>query len=87
MWTATGRLETKLDRLLVGRQRDWAKQRLATHLRHERPYLFTFLYRGIRPSKPNDSGLASSFNARSSTPLIRIRCLRSYLPGFTLPSV
>jgi transposase len=44
MWTATGRLETKLDRLLVGRQRDRANQRLAQHLRHERPYLFTFLY-------------------------------------------
>jgi len=44
MWTATGRLETKLDRLLAGRQRDRANQRLAKHLRHERPYLFTFLY-------------------------------------------
>ena len=44
MWTATGRLETKLDRLLAGRQRDGANQRLAQHLRHERPYLFTFLY-------------------------------------------
>jgi transposase len=44
MWTATGRLETKLDRLLAGRQRDPANQRLAKHLSHERPYLFTFLY-------------------------------------------
>jgi transposase len=44
MWTATGRLETKLDRLLARRQRDPANQRLAKHLRHERPYLFTFLY-------------------------------------------
>jgi transposase len=44
MWTATGRLETQLDRLLAGRQRDRANQRLAQHLRHERPYLFTFLY-------------------------------------------
>jgi transposase len=44
MWTATGRLETKLDRLLAGGQRDRANQRLAQHLRHERPYLFTFLY-------------------------------------------
>jgi transposase len=44
MWTATGRLETKLDCLLAGRQRDRANQRLAQHLRHERPYLFTFLY-------------------------------------------
>jgi transposase len=44
MWTATGRLETKLDRLLARRHRDPAHQRLAKHLRHERPYLFTFLY-------------------------------------------
>ena len=44
MWTATGRLETELDRLLARRQRDRANQRLAKHLRHERPYLFTFLY-------------------------------------------
>jgi len=44
MWTATGRLETKLDRLLDRRHRDPAHQRLAKHLRHERPYLFTFLY-------------------------------------------
>jgi transposase len=44
MWTATGRLETKLDRLLARHHRDRANQRLAKHLRHERPYLFTFLY-------------------------------------------
>jgi transposase len=44
MWTATGRLETKLDCLLARRHRDRANQRLAKHLRHERPYLFTFLY-------------------------------------------
>jgi transposase len=44
MWTATGRLETKLDRLLARRHRDRSNQRLAKHLRHERPYLFTFLY-------------------------------------------
>jgi len=44
MWTATGRLETKLDCLLASHQRDRANQRLAQHLRHERPYLFTFLY-------------------------------------------
>jgi hypothetical protein len=50
MWTATGRLETKLDRLLVGRQRDQAKQRLAKHLRHERPYLINLpRRRGIKP--------------------------------------
>jgi len=44
LWTATGRLEVKLDRLLEPTQRDAANQRLANHLRHERPYLFTFLY-------------------------------------------
>jgi hypothetical protein len=44
LWTATGRLEAKLDRLLVLTYRDAANRRLAKHLRHERPYLFTFLY-------------------------------------------
>lgn len=44
LWTATGRLEAKLDRLLARHYRDRANQRLANHLRHERPYLFTFLY-------------------------------------------
>jgi transposase len=44
LWTATGRLEAKLDRLLAQNQRERANARLAKHLRHERPYLFTFLY-------------------------------------------
>jgi len=44
LWTATGRLEAKLDRLLERNYRDPANRRLAKHLRHERPYLFTFLY-------------------------------------------
>ena len=44
MWTATGRLEAKLDRLLAKTYQDPANRRLAKHLRHERPYLFTFLY-------------------------------------------
>jgi transposase len=44
LWTATGRLEAKLDRLLIRNYRDSANRRLAKHLRHERPYLFTFLY-------------------------------------------
>lgn len=44
LWTATGRLEVKLDRLLARTYRDAANRRLAKHLRHERPYLFTFLY-------------------------------------------
>jgi transposase len=44
LWTATGRLEVKLDRLLARGYRHPANRRLAKHLRHERPYLFTFLY-------------------------------------------
>jgi hypothetical protein len=44
LWTATGRLEAKLDRLLARTYQDPANCRLAKHLRHERPYLFTFLY-------------------------------------------
>jgi hypothetical protein len=44
LWTATERLEAKLDRLLTRNYRHPANRRLAKHLRHERPYLFTFLY-------------------------------------------
>lgn len=44
LWTATGRLEVKLDRLLARSYRDSANRRLAKHLRGERPYLFTYLY-------------------------------------------
>ncbi len=44
LWTATGRLEAELDRRLARSYRDPANQRLANHLRRERPYLFTFLY-------------------------------------------
>jgi transposase len=44
LWTATGRLEAKLDRLLARTYREPANRRLAKHLRRERPYLFTFLY-------------------------------------------
>jgi transposase len=44
LWTATGRLEAKLDRLLLRPHRDPANRRLANHLWRERPYLFTFLY-------------------------------------------
>ncbi len=44
LWTATGRLEAKLDRLLARNYREPANRRLAKHLLHERPYLFTFLY-------------------------------------------
>ena len=41
---ATGRLEARLDRLLATPQWDAANQRLARHLQHEQPHLFTFLY-------------------------------------------
>ncbi len=44
LWTATGRLEAELDRLLARNYQDAANRRLAKHLLHERPYLFTFLY-------------------------------------------
>jgi transposase len=44
LWTATGRLEAKLDRVLAHPGRDTANRRLVQHLLHERPYLFTFLY-------------------------------------------
>src|SRR5262249_12726814 len=44
LWTATGRLEVKLDGWLRRHYREPANRRLAKHLRHERPYLFTFLY-------------------------------------------
>jgi hypothetical protein len=37
-------LEAKLDRLLARNWRDADNRRLAKHLWHERPYLFTFLY-------------------------------------------
>jgi len=40
---ATGRLEARLDRLLDRHFRCPANQRLANHLRHEQPHLFTFL--------------------------------------------
>jgi transposase len=41
---ATGRLEAQLDRLLGKHYRNPANCRLANHLAHEQPYLFTFLY-------------------------------------------
>lgn len=41
--SATGRLEARLDRLLEKRYRTPANRRLAQHLEHERPYLFSFL--------------------------------------------
>jgi transposase len=40
---ATGKLEARLDRMLETRRRNPANRRLARHLEHERPWLFTFL--------------------------------------------
>lgn len=42
--SATGRLEAQLDRLVEKQYRDPRNRRLANHLVHEQPYLFTFLY-------------------------------------------
>jgi transposase len=41
---APGRLEAELDRRLESRCRNPANRRLRRHLKHERPWLFTFLY-------------------------------------------
>src|SRR5436189_5868149 len=41
---ATGRLESAMDRLLAKTYHDTANCRLAKHLRHEQPWLFTFLH-------------------------------------------
>ena len=41
---ATARLEAKLDGMLQTRRRNPANHRLARHLEHERPWLFTFLH-------------------------------------------
>lgn len=41
---ATGRLAAHMERLLSKTFRDPANRRLAKHLRHEQPWLFTFLY-------------------------------------------
>jgi len=44
LYVATGRLEKEMDRLLARTFRLPANRRLAKHLRHEQPYLFTFLH-------------------------------------------
>ena len=44
MRIATGKLETKLDRMLEKRRRNPANHRLARHLEHEQLWLFTFLH-------------------------------------------
>jgi transposase len=41
---ATGRLEAAMERLLSKTFRDPANRRLAKHLRHEQPWVFTFLH-------------------------------------------
>lgn len=52
---AAGRLHARLDRLLARRLRHPANQRLARHLLHEQPHLFTFLY---CPGMPATNNLA-----------------------------
>ena len=42
--SATGRLEAQLDRMLKKHYRHPANRRLANHLGHEQPHLFTFLH-------------------------------------------
>ena len=42
--SATGRVEAKLEQMLEKQYRHPANRRLARHLEHERPWLFTFLY-------------------------------------------
>jgi len=44
MCSATGRVMAKLDRMLDRVDQNPANQRLARHLNHERPWMFTFLY-------------------------------------------
>jgi transposase len=44
LYVATGRLENEIDRLLVRTFHLQANRRLAKHLRHEQPHLFTFLH-------------------------------------------
>jgi transposase len=44
LYSATGRVEAKLDRMLDTRYQNPANRRLARHLEHERPWLFAFLY-------------------------------------------
>jgi transposase len=44
LYVATGRLVANMERLLAKTLRDPANRRLAKHLRHEEPWLFTFLH-------------------------------------------
>jgi len=43
LWTAAGRLEMQLEKLLAKTYHCQSNRRLAAHLRHEQPHLFTFL--------------------------------------------
>ena len=43
-WTAAGRIAAQMDRLLEKNYQTEANRRLAKHLSHEFPYLFTFLH-------------------------------------------
>ena len=87
LWTATGRLEAELDRLLARSYREAANQRLANHLCRERAYLFTFLYcpgldatnnaaeRALRPlvvARKNWGGNRSENGARAQAVLTSI---------------
>lgn len=42
--TASGRVEAKLERMLEKAYRNPANRRLAKHLRHEQPWIFSFLH-------------------------------------------
>jgi transposase len=42
--SATGRVEARLEKMLEKQDQDPANRRLARHLEHERPWMFTFLY-------------------------------------------
>jgi transposase len=44
LWTAAGRIQAQLGRLLDRNWRTEANRRLAKHLRHQEPQLFTFLH-------------------------------------------
>jgi transposase len=44
LWSAAGRIEAQMDQVLDKNYRTQMNQRLAKHLLHELPYLFTFLH-------------------------------------------
>ena len=84
---ATGRLEASLDRLLENTYRTGANRRLAKHLRHEQPWLFTFLHcpgldatnnaaeRALRPAviaRNTGGGNRTATGARAQTILMSV---------------